>query len=293
MTDEKSLRRRAFEHAHSLRHHTGRTEGLFSLLEMEDLSLSSQQEEYFSSLGKAIRSEKKVVGASLERFDAQSVQSLDDLIEPEQQLPYVERTKQAFSLLKDSLKQEEAPLSDQQQEYVTLLGQAIESEMEFVYASMESFDKRRYTTSLVDLVQPAQQLVTQYKPSLTSQQQLEFEAPNELFAQTNKHVYTQALDNLLSNAQKYTPSGSIDVYLFEEGEEAVVQVKDEGSGIPADALEEIFTYGNAVRKRQGDVKGHGIGLSQLKREVEAVGGRVTVDSEEGVGSTFALYFPSA
>ena len=292
MSDEVSLRRRGFEHAHSLRHHTGRTMGIYTLLELEDLPLSSEQQEYFSLLGRAIRSEKKVVGDSLARFDSRSVQSLDDLIEPAQQLPYVERTEQAFSLLKDSLKQEESLLSDRQHEYFSLLEQAIDSEKKFVAESIEFFDAQSYATSLVNLVQPAKQLVTQYRPGLTSKQQLTFSAPDELFAQTNKHVYTQALDNLLSNAQKYTQRGGIEVYLFREGHEAVVQVKDEGLGIPQDALDDIFTYGNEVRKRQGDIKGHGIGLSQVKREIEKTNGRVSVDSEVGVGSTFSLYFPT-
>jgi excisionase family DNA binding protein/PAS domain S-box-containing protein len=101
--------------------------------------------------------------------------------------------------------------------------------------------------------------------------------------------------NLLDNAVKYAPDGGpITVRLTREhgaAPEAVIAVQDQGIGIPAADLPHIFERfrrgGNAV----GHFGGTGLGLASVRAIVEQHGGTVTVESQEGVGSTFTVRLP--
>ncbi len=101
------------------------------------------------------------------------------------------------------------------------------------------------------------------------------------------------LDNLLSNALKFTPAGGkIDVALGWRGRDLEISVSDTGIGIPPQALERIFDRFYQVEdhmtRRQG---GMGLGLSIVKGLVEIHGGRVWAESKEGQGSRFTVVLP--
>jgi PAS domain S-box-containing protein len=106
---------------------------------------------------------------------------------------------------------------------------------------------------------------------------------------------TQVLFNLLNNAAKYTdPGGKIWLTVEREGEEAVVRVRDNGSGMKADLVPKVFdlfTQGDRTPDRsQG---GLGLGLTLVKRLVEMHGGRVEAGSEgPGKGSEFVVRLPA-
>jgi len=71
----------------------------------------------------------------------------------------------------------------------------------------------------------------------------------------------------------------------------VLQVQDFGCGIPASKLDSIFVnFGNLVEHQNVNPSGRGLGLSICKLIIEKMGGSVTVESQEGVGSTFNLTF---
>ncbi len=104
----------------------------------------------------------------------------------------------------------------------------------------------------------------------------------------------QVLHNLVSNALKYSPSGSrVDVAVHREGEEVLLSVRDEGIGISEDEKRLLFApfqrAGNAKRRAPGV----GLGLSVARRIVEAHGGRIEVDSTPGIGSVFSVRLPRA
>ncbi|HEY3081900.1 MAG TPA: ATP-binding protein, partial [Chloroflexota bacterium] len=98
----------------------------------------------------------------------------------------------------------------------------------------------------------------------------------------------QVLRNLVENAVKYSPDGgTVTVRGDAEGGEAVVSVSDEGIGIAPEDLGRVFDRfyradGTAVRKAGGT----GLGLSICQGIVEMHGGRIWVESQPGVGSTF-------
>jgi signal transduction histidine kinase len=103
----------------------------------------------------------------------------------------------------------------------------------------------------------------------------------------------QLLDNLISNALKFTPDGGkVEVTVAAEQDQAVIAVTDTGIGIPAADRERIFERffrtENATRQA---IPGTGLGLTITKAIVEAHHGTIAVDSEEGRGTTFRIRLP--
>jgi signal transduction histidine kinase len=105
----------------------------------------------------------------------------------------------------------------------------------------------------------------------------------------------QVFTNLIQNAIAYNRGGGkVDVLLAEEPEFVLVEVRDTGIGIAADHLPFIFDQFYRVRRGEGEAaKGSGLGLSIVKKIVEAHNGRVEVSSEPGVGTTFTVRLPKA
>ncbi len=106
----------------------------------------------------------------------------------------------------------------------------------------------------------------------------------------------QVVGNLLNNASKYTPAGGlIEVSAFKQGTDAVIEVKDNGIGIPQAQLCEVFEMFSQVnRTTERSQGGLGIGLALVRKLVELHGGSVVANSAgPGQGSTFTLRLPVA
>ncbi len=104
---------------------------------------------------------------------------------------------------------------------------------------------------------------------------------------------TQVVTNLLSNAVKYSPKGGeIRISSFGEGTNLHLTVQDSGMGIPADALEHIFTPYNRVETvATRHIQGTGLGLPITRQIVQLHGGQVWAESQQGVGSMFHIVLP--
>lgn len=103
----------------------------------------------------------------------------------------------------------------------------------------------------------------------------------------------QSIDNLVSNAIKFTPSGgSVTVTLSSDGGDAVIAVTDTGIGIPAVELGQLSNrFFRASTATRNAVPGVGLGLTITKAIVTAHGGSIDIASEEGVGTTISLRLP--
>ncbi|MGH9580809.1 MAG: response regulator, partial [Terriglobales bacterium] len=103
----------------------------------------------------------------------------------------------------------------------------------------------------------------------------------------------QTLTNLLSNAIKFSPvGGTVWVGATRQGEEAVVTVRDQGRGIPADKVERVFERFQQVDASDARAKGGtGLGLTICRSIVQQHGGRIWVESRLGEGSTFSFTVP--
>jgi len=104
----------------------------------------------------------------------------------------------------------------------------------------------------------------------------------------------QMLINLLDNAVKYTDQGGIAVSVAADGAGLVIEVRDSGSGIPAEHLDRIFERFYVVDKARSRQKGGtGLGLAIVKHIVQLHGGEIAVQSRPGAGSTFTIrLFPA-
>lgn len=111
-------------------------------------------------------------------------------------------------------------------------------------------------------------------------------------AYIDRQMWEKIIFNLLSNAFKYTHSGEVSLTVSAAGNSFMVQVKDTGVGIPAAELPKMFNRFHRVAGVTGRThEGTGIGLSMVKELVKLHGGKIEVESEQGVGSQFTITIP--
>ncbi|MDX6653212.1 MAG: hypothetical protein QOJ38_1993 [Solirubrobacterales bacterium] len=103
----------------------------------------------------------------------------------------------------------------------------------------------------------------------------------------------QAVDNLISNALKFTDAGGqVDVRVRNLGDEGIIEVADTGAGIPAEERDQLFDrFSRGTRAKLQEAQGAGLGLAIAKAVIEAHGGTIEVTSEEGAGTSFRLRLP--
>jgi signal transduction histidine kinase len=103
----------------------------------------------------------------------------------------------------------------------------------------------------------------------------------------------QVLNNLISNAVKFSyPASSVEIRVFREKDRALISVRDEGQGIPADEVDNLFKWfgKTSVKGTEGEISS-GLGLAIAHKIVLGHRGRIWVESEVGKGSTFCVSLP--
>ena len=125
----------------------------------------------------------------------------------------------------------------------------------------------------------------------TASTQLINKVPDDLVVYADASLLRRVFQNLIANAIKYTPRGEVMIGAREPGAEGAVEcwVSDNGAGIPEELLEKVFDKGETDPEHAG---GMGLGLAIVKTFTEAHGGMVSVESQEGVGSTFRFSLPT-
>jgi two-component system, OmpR family, phosphate regulon sensor histidine kinase PhoR len=115
--------------------------------------------------------------------------------------------------------------------------------------------------------------------------------PSDLVIFADASVLRRVFQNLVTNAIHYSPSGEVEIGARELPDEGGVEcwVKDNGAGIPAELLGKIFEKGQTDPQ---STEGTGLGLAIVKTFTEAAGGTVSVESQEGVGSSFRFSLPA-
>ncbi|MGV3464677.1 MAG: cell wall metabolism sensor histidine kinase WalK [Heyndrickxia sp.] len=118
--------------------------------------------------------------------------------------------------------------------------------------------------------------------------------PNEaLFVEIDEDKMTQILDNIISNAIKYSPEGGQITFRVKVQEESIeISISDQGLGIPKDKLKKVFERFYRVDKaRTRQMGGTGLGLAIAKEMVESHGGSISAKSVEGKGTTISISLP--
>ncbi|WP_437492050.1 HAMP domain-containing sensor histidine kinase [Sorangium sp. So ce1014] len=145
-----------------------------------------------------------------------------------------------------------------------------------------------------DLRELAQEAVELYRP-VSPEHPIELSLPEApVLVRCDATRIEQVLNNLLSNALKYSPAGGqVDVAVHGRKDGAEVTVRDRGVGIHPTDLGHLFEPFRRLKASAGAIPGTGLGLAVAKRIVEAHGGRLRVESEPGAGSVFRVELPRA
>ena len=124
---------------------------------------------------------------------------------------------------------------------------------------------------------------------------LDMQVDEGLLVIGDEHRLSRVVFNLMNNAYKYAPRGStVGLHAFARGDEAVIEVSDQGAGISAEHLTHIFDrFYRSDEARAREAGGAGLGLAICKRIVEAHDGQIEAESEPGKGATFRVRLPLA
>jgi two-component system, sensor histidine kinase and response regulator len=148
-----------------------------------------------------------------------------------------------------------------------------------------------------DLVTLAAAVLQSQRPRAMAKQQT-FQPQNEttpVMVAVDQSVMVQVLENLVSNAVKYSPGGKeIHVRVRTDGKAAFLEVQDQGPGLSVEDQKKLFgKFARLSARPTGGESSTGLGLSIVKRMVEAMNGRVWCESQFGHGATFIVQLPLA
>jgi len=149
----------------------------------------------------------------------------------------------------------------------------------------------------IDLVTMLSEIVASNRALAEKKDQtIRLASPPHQFWSCDPDRLREAIDNLVSNAIKYSPlGGTIDLSMSVNGEGAIIRVTDQGAGLSRDDLARLFgRFQRLSAKPTGGENSTGLGLSIVKRIVDLHGGRVSAESPgPGRGATFTIRLPHA
>lgn len=152
----------------------------------------------------------------------------------------------------------------------------------------------RFKTDIIDLVKLYNYTIDRFE--MAKEQKIKFirKLPKQsIYVSIDQDKITQVLDNIISNAIKYSPEGGTITFLLKLKDETVIlSVQDEGVGIPKKNISKIFDRFYRVDKaRSRQLGGTGLGLAIAKEIVQAHGGRIWAKSKDGQGTIIFFTLP--
>ncbi|MGI0483115.1 ATP-binding protein [Geminocystis sp. CENA526] len=142
-----------------------------------------------------------------------------------------------------------------------------------------------------NLVEYLSIMVDEYN-NLTSEHEIKLYSNQENYqVYLDQKILNHILNNLISNAIKYSPEGGIIILnLCCNSEEFILEIEDKGIGMPEDYQAKLFTLFERA-SNVGSIKGNGLGLSIVKKAIDLHGGKIEVKSKENEGTKFILTIP--
>jgi two-component system sensor histidine kinase MtrB len=195
------------------------------------------------------------------------------VIAPDRPLPSEERVRRTLGVVERQIAHLDRLVSD--------LLDAASIEAGQLELRFETRDVRELAREVYDLYQSA-----------SRRHDLELSLPDApVIVRCDPGRIAQVLNNLVSNAIRYSPSGGrVEIGVSVDGSEVVLSVMDQGMGIAPEERERIFEPFRRSARGRNLIRGVGLGLSVARRIVHAHGGRIEVESALGVGSTFRVRF---
>jgi PAS domain S-box-containing protein len=157
--------------------------------------------------------------------------------------------------------------------------------------SRGTFILRKQPTNIADFIRNIRE---RFEPGLDPfRQKLVIKMPDDLQLEVNldQMRIEQVLNNLLSNAAKFSAQGDITLKVQDKADRVIFSVTDQGVGITREEQARIFQPYHRVEQDRQKLPGLGLGLNVSKNIVEAHDGEITVISEPGKGSTFTFWLP--
>jgi two-component system phosphate regulon sensor histidine kinase PhoR len=174
----------------------------------------------------------------------------------------------------------------------TRLGQQVERVLQTAQMEKEEITLKRKKVDISALVHQVAEINGPLIESVNGSLKLNIGNLPSTVELDEVHI-SNVLNNLIDNAVKYSPSNpQVEILAGIQDQGISIQVKDHGMGMPKEALSNIFdAFYRVPTGNVHNVKGFGLGLSYVKKIVEAHGGKVHVKSKLGEGSTFEIYLP--
>jgi len=219
----------------------------------------------------------------------------------------------SIRMFSEMLKNGDVPTEEKKKEYYSII--SVESD-KLTHLANNILDfsrieegRRKYNIQSEDITRIVVETVERFKvytinetrnvtldiDSVSSEEKQETDSKKNNYPMVNIDAGTisQALLNLLTNADKYSPSESqIIVNVRNKKRQVAIEVIDQGEGIPREEQGKIFQkFYRASRNEVSEIEGSGLGLALVKYTAEAHGGRVEVESEIGKGSKFSILLP--
>lgn len=206
------------------------------------------------------------------------------------------RIKGLSSLVKMS-----GPLNADQQQFIDKMEEACAGGTSLIrdLLDINQYESIQHTnTASVELHDFFRELVSHYKSQLVAKNislHLELEPGQALWLSTDRDYLSRIVDNLLTNAIKFSPCNR-NIYLMASrspgNDTVVVKLKDEGPGFTSEDLPQLFKKFKKLSARPtGGESSTGLGLSIVKTLLEKIGGSIDVESRAGAGATFIISLP--
>ena len=178
--------------------------------------------------------------------------------------------------------------------YIQEAATRIECLLDQLAAGPEPLDRAAtLPTGPTDLIEVARHMAAQSQPVAGGPERIVvLPAIQQLSGNWDRIALERILGNLFDNALKYSRADrSVLVTVRRSGALAVVSVADQGVGIAPDDLPNVFDPGFRARNAAGLAAGNGIGLTAVRTIVHALGGSVSIESQQGTGTTVSVSLP--
>jgi PAS domain S-box-containing protein len=148
--------------------------------------------------------------------------------------------------------------------------------------------------SEVDIVQLSEEVFKNYVPEAEKKNlKIKFSfSEKRIICKVDERMLWESINNLINNAIKYTKTGEVKIDVNSNNNKAFIKVKDTGIGIPKNSLDTIFEEFRQVSEGYSrGFEGTGLGLTITKNFIVKNGGKISVESEIGIGSVFTIELP--